>query len=287
MIHFLLLLIKIIGIIVAGMLGLLLLAVLSVLLVPVRYRGRVQKTSDGVFVRGTVSWLLHLLHAELCYGKEGLHCRLRLAGVLLRNNTDAASKAKRTEGQPEPEEKRSEPAEKYPEQEEKQLRPAEKHPEQEEKQSEPAEKHLESAAERAAFREKKKAKESKGSQLVPKLKRVWEVLQRQENKEFLRLAFSKMGKLIKHLLPRKLSGRLIFGSGDPCLTGQLLGVISVAYAKCGKLLELTPDFEEKRLELDMTVRGKLRMGTLGIIVLPVLFDRRGRTMLREIKKAWK
>ena len=254
MIHFLLLLIKIIGIIVAGVLGLLLLVVLSVLLVPVRYRGRVQKTPDGVAVRGTVSWLLHLLHVELCYGKEGLHGRIRLAGIPVGKNTDGAAAKLKPEAEPEPK--------------------------QEQSGSEPE-------AERTAFQKKEKAKESRGSQLLPKLKRVREVLQRQENKDFLRLVFSKAGKLIKHLLPKKLSGRLVFGSGDPCLTGQLLGVISVVYASCGRLLDLTPDFEEKRLEFDMTVRGRLRMGTLGIIVLPVLFDRRGRTMLREIKKAWK
>ena len=280
MIHFLLLLIKIIGIIVAGVLGLLLLVVLSVLLVPVRYRGRVQKTPDGVAVRGTVSWLLHLLHVELCYGKEGLHGRIRLAGIPVGKNTDGAAAKLKPEAEPEP--KQEQPgSEAEPEPKQEQPGPeAEPEPKQEQSGSEPE-------AERTAFQKKEKAKESRGSQLLPKLKRVREVLQRQENKDFLRLVFSKAGKLIKHLLPKKLSGRLVFGSGDPCLTGQLLGVISVVYASCGRLLDLTPDFEEKRLEFDMTVRGRLRMGTLGIIVLPVLFDRRGRTMLREIKKAWK
>ena len=65
----LLTILKVIGWILLGILGLILLTVLTVLLVPIRYR------ADGVwkeekYIRGRVTWLLHLLSIRVTYEKE-------------------------------------------------------------------------------------------------------------------------------------------------------------------------------------------------------------------------
>ena len=64
----LLTILKVIGWILLGILGLILLTVLTVLLVPIRYR------ADGVwkeekYIRGRVTWLLHLLSIRVTYEK--------------------------------------------------------------------------------------------------------------------------------------------------------------------------------------------------------------------------
>ena len=77
----LLTILKVIGWILLGILGLILLTVLTVLLVPIRYR------ADGVwkeekYIRGRVTWLLHLLSICVTYEKE-LLLEVRVAGFLI------------------------------------------------------------------------------------------------------------------------------------------------------------------------------------------------------------
>ena len=77
----LLTILKVIGWILLGILGLILLTVLTVLLVPIRYR------ADGVwkeekYIRGRVTWLLHLLSIRVTYEKE-LLLEVRVAGFLI------------------------------------------------------------------------------------------------------------------------------------------------------------------------------------------------------------
>ncbi len=79
MLHMILLILKIIGIVLLSLLGLLALIIVLVLFVPVRYRLFV-KADDGVRVRATVSWLLHLLHISAVFEKE-LRVVVRILGI--------------------------------------------------------------------------------------------------------------------------------------------------------------------------------------------------------------
>ncbi|NLL01025.1 MAG: DUF2953 domain-containing protein [Clostridiales bacterium] len=94
------------------------------------------------------------------------------------------------------------------------------------------------------------------------------------NKSGFRFTFESLKKLLKHILPRKLESRLIFGTGDPCSTGQLLGVFAFLYSFYGDNLQITPDFENKVFKGSHYARGRIRIGTLLIIVIKLLLDKR-------------
>ena len=45
--------------------------------------------------------------------------------------------------------------------------------------------------------------------------------------------------LLKKIKPRKIKSDILFGTGDPCLTGQALGAIAVYMAMTGTFFNIT------------------------------------------------
>lgn len=89
--------------------------------------------------------------------------------------------------------------------------------------------------------------------------------------------------LLKKIRPKKIEGRIVFGTGDPASTGQLTGLIAVFYGFYPEKLQITPDFEEKRIEGKLQVKGKLRLIHLLIIVLRLVADRNIRYCIKKIQ----
>lgn len=78
--------------------------------------------------------------------------------------------------------------------------------------------------------------------------------------------------LIRHIGPRKLSGYACFGSGDPAQTGIITGYLSLCPFMYQKNFTFTPDFYEKKLELDVDMKGRLRLGyILRIVTKPYIW----------------
>ncbi len=94
------------------------------------------------------------------------------------------------------------------------------------------------------------------------------------NKEGFQVTFESLRKMIKHILPTKLKSRIVFGTGDPCSTGQALGVASVLYSFYGDKVQIIPDFENKIFEGKHYARGRIRLVTILIIVIKLIVDKR-------------
>lgn len=80
-----------------------------------------------------------------------------------------------------------------------------------------------------------------------------------ETKEFLALSKEQFPVLLRHIRPRKLEGRLHFGTDDPCLTGRILGVFAMFYPLYQKSFILVPDFEQACLEAKLKAKGSARL----------------------------
>lgn len=80
--HILLTILKWIGILILCVLGLVLLLILTVLFVPVRYRLRGNMHGE-IHVRGSISWLLHILHVSLRYDGDEPVIKFRIFGISL------------------------------------------------------------------------------------------------------------------------------------------------------------------------------------------------------------
>lgn len=107
-----------------------------------------------------------------------------------------------------------------------------------------------------------------------KVNLILEFVRDEYNKEGFSIVFTSLKKLLKHILPTKLRSRLVFGTGDPCSTGQALGVISILYSFYGDKIVVIPDFEKKRFEGEHYARGRIRLVTVLIIVIKLILDKR-------------
>lgn len=112
------------------------------------------------------------------------------------------------------------------------------------------------------------------SNIRRKLNLILDFLRNEANKEGFRFTYECILKLLKHIKPTKLKSRLVFGTGDPCSTGQILGLFGILYGFYGNDLNITPDFENKVFEGTHYARGRIRLFTVLIIVGGFLLDKR-------------
>lgn len=65
--------------------------------------------------------------------------------------------------------------------------------------------------------------------------------------------------VVRHAAPRKIRGRLEYGTGDPGTTGELLAVLASVYPLLPGRLTVCPDFEETVLNCDLSLAGRIRL----------------------------
>ncbi len=279
-----LVLLSIIGIILAVLLAVFFLA----LFVPVRYRAYGRKKED-VYAKGTVSWLLHFVHASVVYEEGRVGITFRIFGIPVGKKEMGAT----------PEEEEAWEDEKPPEVIAMERRPA---PDRESenldksrtaKERETEGKIREEKTEEKIKRKPKVKKETgaKGEartekekpiekirRLVEQLKEFWK-----ENKAAVETIFKKITFALKQLLPRKLVCSIWFGTGDPCSTGQITGLLAVLYGLYGENVNIYPDFTQAVFMGEVLVEGRIRLFTFVRICITLLLDKKVRRLLRNIK----
>lgn len=103
-----------------------------------------------------------------------------------------------------------------------------------------------------------------------------------EGKAAVRHLWKECLYLLEKIKPSKIEGNLIFGTEDPALTGQILGGIAIVYGCFPKKFQITPDFEEKRLEGTVHAKGKIRLIHVVIIAVRLWIDRNFRYIVKKI-----
>lgn len=88
----------------------------------------------------------------------------------------------------------------------------------------------------------------------------------------------------RKLKPKVLRGKVIFGAGDPCTTGQILGAAAMLYAVYGKGVRVIPDFEEARLEGELYIRGRISIITILIILIRIFLSGEWNQFRREAEQ---
>ena len=324
----LLTILKVIGWILLGILGLILLTVLTVLLVPIRYR------ADGVwkeekYIRGRVTWLLHLLSIRVTYEKE-LLLEVRVAGFLIYPKKERSGKRKKAASGADAEEGVGDAdadtnvldadGAKMPSADVKTLGESasaagttdEPQTQTVAEASEPqsADPNEASASEADAqatdsdaapehsagsFFEKLSGKLSQVTdrlrgmqqktdrlkQQTAYYKRIWD---QPQTRQAIRVGFYELGEIIRHVLPRKLEVFGIVGTGDPASTGQIMAIQGMLYPWHKGNIRLEPDFEEKHIEGELHLKGRIRLGTLGICGLRILLNKNVRRLIRILRK---
>jgi hypothetical protein len=361
MLHIILLILKIIGIVLLALIGLLLLLLLTILLVPVRYRIKAAHGENLFSVEGTISWLLHVMHARISMKNDKPHILVRIFGIKIFDSLRIKRPKAKKEAKPDKDhtvEKSSHQKKDDSNKEVKKLsktddnrtRWVEKKDGQEQaiktkiidegkltdhNQIDPNSKDLtiEEAKDRnlsdpnlkklkylnknepdlkdlnaddgqtflrrflnkvrnikekiitffRTLKERIKNWIKVSFNVEHKIHLISAFLKDEGNRDAFRLTFRSLKKLLKHVLPTKLKSSIIFGTGDPCSTGQALGALSILYSFYGDKIQITPDFENKRLEGKHYARGRIRLVTILIIVIKLILDKRFKQLKSNMK----
>lgn len=103
------------------------------------------------------------------------------------------------------------------------------------------------------------------------------------NREGFQITYHSLKRMLKHIKPTKLRSRLVFGTGDPCSTGQVLGAMGILYSFYGDNVQIIPDFENKIFEGKHYARGRIRLVTILIIVIKLILDKRFQQLRRNFQ----
>ncbi len=303
MIQVLLLILKIIGLTILAILGLIVLVLALVLFVPVFYRVRIIHGPNNMKVSARASFLFPMLLVTFQYLKK-ISYKVRVFGFALLDSDKPKKEKKSKKEKKRVKKQKKMVAEVVPEPTGAVVQVQEEHPKTEtiEEPAQEKEEHLWTEApdsspqpeEKKGFFEKIKGKIKKTretiSNVVSKIKRflylkkeVKRILAKPETKEAFGFAWDKLKRLLKHIFPRKIKGYVVYGADNPATTGQVLGILSVICAKTGKVLEIRPNFEEKQLECDVELKGRIQVFTLLVIAVKVFLNKELRQLFEEFK----
>lgn len=292
MLEIVLLVLKIVGMILAAVLGILIVVLFCVLFVPIKYKGdfSVSDAGDGnkkgIAAMLYVSWMLWLVKAYVSY-EDAFRVRVK---ILLFTLMDTAKEKKDSKkGKKSKRDKRE--AESIGAGTKKEtVRESSKEKMQEEAQKE---KTQETAGEK-----EKKGKKKQISNILQTIRNFCDKLKKIKEKagkveelwhsghmERSRTLFWKeLIYLLKHTKPRKLKGYLHFGFEDPSMTGYAMAGYGMLYPIWTPKLSVEPDFEKEVLDCRIKMKGKIRGCHLFKSGVVLFFSKDIRRVITDVKK---
>ena len=115
-----------------------------------------------------------------------------------------------------------------------------------------------------------------------KLEDFLDQIQNPENQRAFRLVRTQTGKILLHILPTRLSIQARVGLTDPAATGMLLGAFYALYPIYQDHIRVTGEFETEVLEGSFRLKGRIRIGSLLMIVFPVIRDKNVRRLIKQV-----
>lgn len=323
MLHIVLLILKIIGIVLGILLAVLLAGFGIALFVPVRYRIEARRTEEEgappVEAEGSVTWLLHLVNIRFRYPAD-VYLRARIAlftvfrlppkqkkqrgdGRRKKNRKsagteetqEAGAEEKQNTGTDEGQGTRAEEEQNVGTEEKKSAGAEEKQEaETTEKQQESSPKSSVADRIREAFVRIREIFQNIWYTLTgicDKIKTIWENIEYYMEvirSDTFQRAFARcrdeLISILSYIRPRKFQADLTIGMDDPAATGKILSYYGMLYPLIGGHVNIVPDFERKRIEGTVLIKGKVRLFTFVRAAIRIYFSKDIRKLIRLFKK---
>lgn len=292
--HVILQILAVIGIVLLVLLALLILMVLAVLFVPIRYRASGEKEADRIEGVAAVSFLYPFLSFKWQRAGNENRWALRLLGIKLKSSRKAdkgkvAEPEKTDKGKAEETAQAAKP--------EKAAEPVkeEKQPATSSVQNAEAEDAARQAEETGTQETDRTLSEKKArftiSGLCDKMENIRdnveyykERLTAEENRLFLKRTKERIFAVLKSIKPKVLTARVVCGTGAPDTTGYVCAVYGMLYPVIEDRISFTADFENKVLDGELSVKGKVRVVTLVRHGIKILLDKQLKVFLKEMKR---
>lgn len=287
----LMLILKILGIVLLVLLGILLALLLIVLFVPVRYQGsgyREEGDPVPVHVQLKVTWLLHLVRVSFIYPEEAfLKVKVLFFQILpAKEKKKKASNKKEADG-------------KKPKTDKKEAEHDVRDTASDQKISDEGNTAVEDGGDdrrtlldfvRKLFSAIRNIKYTirkiydKINHIIHNIRYYIKILQTESFKRAFVLCREQLLRLMKIVLPRKVSGTFTIGMEDPAATGQILSIYGILYPLIGDSITVIPDFEKPVMEGSFRFKGKITAFTLIRIAAKIYFDKDLKRVICLFKK---
>lgn len=343
MLHIIVGILKIIGIILAGIIGILLVFLLLGLFYPISYVLEGKKDGTEITAKGNIYWLLHAISLVIWYDKEKVEYKLRIIGIPIslqpkEHKEKSRNKKSRSKKQTKKDitsnsysSKESDELQESSDPDELQeskaaLETSKMHEEQkvlessrennntsERKEIPKKEVSDEKAATIAANEQQEDEKDvpvwvrikkfflgiwnkirkfkdtlkelcGKMKEIKSQISNIIALLKEEDTKAAFQLAKEQILLLVKHVKPKKISGRIHFGLEDPAATGYITGVLGAIYPILPEKLYIRPDFENEVLEGDILVKGRIQSFPLLKIAWTLYRDKNIKKIIAKLKK---
>lgn len=302
MLHILLLLLKIVGIIILAVLGIMLLLVLTFVFTPLRYELDGSSSGDlsSLDVQAKASFLARIIRIYIQYQEERLTWKFCLAWKQFSNKkieTNASENKKDTEPKKEVTSKAPVTQKKTVENKQEKKTISVNSGNKTEKISSEIKKDKTEDSKKAKtgiikkierLFQKLKCTFEKIYDMMVVLKEKTDVIKNFINDETHKNAFHKLLSelkcFLKKLKPKVLDGEISFGFEDPSITGRVLGGISMFYPYLQDHLNISADFEGKKLSGKLYIKGRIRLSMILSFLLHLLLDKTVRITIRHILK---
>lgn len=288
----------IIGIVLLCIIAFLLVVLLAVLFAPIRYRLYVEKEDgwkkENIHIRADISWLAGIIRVKARFFDP----RILKVKVLFFTVFDLfkEKKEKRQSKKTLKRQKTDQKTEKSTVNEKPKVQnsAAEKVPPEEKAPAQDAEEETagtEETGKSPSLRERLEKIRYTICSIYDKIKATKEtagyykeLLQSEEFKSCLSFVTGKTGKLLRHILPKRIRGYLLLGTGQPDQTGYILGMVSIIRGMRGyDKFHIEADFERQIVEGKIQCKGRIRLATVGILALQIYQKKE----LKELISKWK
>lgn len=279
---------KIIGFLVLTLLVLLLGMLLLILFSPICYHVAGNDT-EGINGSFDVKWILGVIHAYGIYDKE-LKFSIKLFGYCIygadkkqKQKKDMISARSKEVSQKKEQKIQKQELSKQIEQEQLEQQEPEKQQEKQTVKKEP-EKQQENRKSKRKKQKQKKVKKSR-KKIDEKNKQLITYIF-QHKKELLKGIRVFCKRILKGILPKYCYLKATIGTGDPALTGYLLGVAGIAKMKFENL-QITGDFTQKIIkDVFLKIKGRIVLGYLFYAVIRLLLIKSVRESIRIVWKGY-
>ncbi len=249
----LLAILKMIGIVLLIILAIIFVLLCMLLFVPVRYRVNGKYRDSAPECVAVISYLLHIIVVKVVY-EDDLKAVLKLFGIPIMKLYPMEKKSKKTVSK-ESGDDREESSE-------------------DEKSDEDTDKN----------HDEDKAKEDTKKDLLSSVRHLTDVLNDPSVTGAWETCKKRAGKLLKHIMPRKVRICVRYGLDDPYMVSIIHAVSNVFYIYLGENIKLIPVYEGKYLDAIGKARGYIMLFPVLWHGLAVMFNSDCRRFYRLVKK---
>lgn len=265
---------SVIGIVLLIILGIIVVLLCLLLFTPVTYKAHITKNGDFK-AEGGAGWLLNFVHAVFSFKDMKLNWDVKIAGFSIKNKITGKKKKKK---KPKITKERKQPS----------IMPGEK-------------------AGKEVIKEAEKAAEAEIKIKQEEIKPRWDIFEEEEKPTFfmkirykiqslhdklkqalkVKKAYDavkdRLFKLIRHIIPKKIAGYIIYGFDDPSATGKSVALLSILYPVLPDKLEVSPCFEGAMLECDVTIKGRIFLIYVLVHGLKIYFNKEVKIAMGRVK----